>query len=598
MNDQHDSAPERIEWPVACEPRQYFGSDAIALMLRALDVPYFALNPGASYRGLHDSLVNYLGNERPQMILALHEESAVAIAHGYAKASGRMMGVILHSNVGLMHATMAVYNAWCDRTPMLLLGATGPVDAAKRRPWIDWIHTCADQGALIREFIKWDDQPASVAATQEALLRAAQIAQTAPCGPTYVNLDAEIQETEIGSLPGVLDTHRYPVPPAVRPDSALISQAAALLSQARNPVILIGRVGRSMESWRERVALAEKLAAPVLIDLKTGASFPTDHPLLAAPPGMFLSRPAAELLTSADVILSLDWIDLGGTLRQVFDGGEVTAKVVQVSLDQHSHRGWGKEAFALSPIDCYLLCDPDAAVAMLTAACQARPDPKTLFAAMVGSVPQALPDLAPIEMKHLADALADAAGNIEVCLTRLPLGWSGDLRHLRHPLDYLGSDGGGGIGSGPGMSVGAALALKGSGRLPVAVLGDGDFMMASSAVWTAVHYRLPLLVIVANNRSFYNDELHQERVAIRRGRPVENKWIGQSISDPDIDIAGIASAQGAVGIGPVTTPRKLRDAIAEGLSTVAKGGVVVVDARVKPGYASNMSGAPSSPGRK
>ncbi len=174
-----------------------FGSDVVADALRALDIPYIALNPGASYRGLHDSLVNYLGNERPQMLLCLHEESAVAIAHGYAKVTGKAMAAAVHSNVGLMHATMAIFNAWCDRMPMVILGATGPVDAVKRRPWIDWIHTARDQGALVRGYTKWDDQPASPVAAREAVLRANWIANTAPRGPTYVNLDAEMQESKL-----------------------------------------------------------------------------------------------------------------------------------------------------------------------------------------------------------------------------------------------------------------------------------------------------------------------------------------------------------------------------------------------------------------
>ena len=185
-----------------------WGSDAIAAMLRALGVPYIALNPGASYRGLHDSLVNFLGNTRPQILLCLHEESAVSIAQGYAKVSGRAMGVLLHSNVGLMHGTMPIFNAWCDRVPMLVLGATGPWDAARRRPWIDWIHTAADQGALVRDYTKWDNQPASIPAAWEALLRAAQIADTAPRGPVYVNLDAALQEDRIGELPQLPDVAR------------------------------------------------------------------------------------------------------------------------------------------------------------------------------------------------------------------------------------------------------------------------------------------------------------------------------------------------------------------------------------------------------
>src|SRR5712672_3352650 len=223
---------------------EIWGSDSIAAMLRALDLPYIALNPGASFRGLHDSLVNYLGNERPQMLLCLHEETAVAIAHGYAKAAERTMAVALHANVGLMHATMAIFNAWCDRVPMLILGATGPWDAAKRRPWIDWIHTSSDQAALVRGYTKWDNQPASVPAAYEAILRAAQIANTAPRGPTYINLDAGLQETKIGALPPLPDAKRYRAPDPVMPAGHLVEAAAQLLAGAKHPVILAGRVSR------------------------------------------------------------------------------------------------------------------------------------------------------------------------------------------------------------------------------------------------------------------------------------------------------------------------------------------------------------------
>src|SRR6187401_3208678 len=186
-----------------------FGSDVIADALRATGIPYIALTPGASYRGLHDSLVNYLGNAQPQMLLCLHEESAVAIAHGYAKVTGRAMAAVVHSNVGLMHATMAIFNAWCDRMPVLVLGATGPVDAVKRRPWIDWIHTARDQGALVRPYTKWDDQPASPAAAREALMRALWLANTAPQGPVYVNLDAEMQEAKLSEPLPPLDVARF-----------------------------------------------------------------------------------------------------------------------------------------------------------------------------------------------------------------------------------------------------------------------------------------------------------------------------------------------------------------------------------------------------
>src|SRR6185295_5441196 len=291
------------------EQKELWGSDAIAAMLRALDIPYLALNPGASYRGLHDSIVNYLGNDKPQMLLCLHEEAAVAIAHGYARAAGRMMGVVLHSNVGLMHGTMAIFNAWGDRVPMLILGATGPWDAAKRRPWIDWLHTASDQGALVRDYTKWDNQPASVPAAYEALLRATQIADTAPRGPTYVNLDAAVQEAKIGPLPPLPDVSRFKSPPAVLPSPELVEKAAKLLSNAKNPVILAGRTSRLESDWKNRVAVAEKLNAKVMTDMKAGAAFPTDHPLHPVPPATFLTDDGKKLLREADVVLSLDWVD-------------------------------------------------------------------------------------------------------------------------------------------------------------------------------------------------------------------------------------------------------------------------------------------------
>src|SRR5713101_1551000 len=219
-----------------------FGSNVVADTLRTLEIPYIALYPGASYRGLHDSIVNFLGNETPQMLLCLHEESAVAIAHGYAKVTGKAMAAAVHSNVGLFHATMAIFNAWCDRVPVIVLGATGPVDAAKRRPWIDWIHTARDQGAIVRGYVKWDDQPASPAAAREALLRAGWIAQTAPMGPVYVNLDAEMQEAPLEAPLPALDAARFTPPAMVAAPAEAVAQAAAVLRAAKRPVILAGRV--------------------------------------------------------------------------------------------------------------------------------------------------------------------------------------------------------------------------------------------------------------------------------------------------------------------------------------------------------------------
>ena len=583
------AAGNEIDRPVPSAPsNRVWGSDAIAAMLRELDIPYIALNPGASYRGIHDSLVNYLGNTRPRMLLCLHEESAVALAHGYAKVTGRPMAAFVHSNVGLMHATMAIFNAWCDRAPVLVLGATGPMDSTRRRPWIEWIHTARDQGALIRNFTKWDDQPASIGAAQEAILRAWMIANTAPQGPVYINFDLALQEDEITELPPAPTVARHAPPMAPEPSGPLVQQAAQLLAGARRPVILSGRGSRDPAAWQRRVALAEAIGARVVTDRKSGATFPTDHPLhvRGTPP-----------VVDAEVILSLDWVDLAGTLRATHAGKPVTAKIIQVSVDQYVHNGWSMDYQGLPPADTYLLAEPDAAVPALLAAVKAlRPNPPPVPAPVARSGPpplSALDDAAIIQVPHIATALHEVLGDASVTMIRLPLSWADGLSEYRHPLDYLGTDGGGGVGSGPGMSVGAALALRDSGsdRLPVAVLGDGDFLMGVTALWTAVRNNIPLLVVVANNRSFFNDELHQERVALQRGRPPENRWIGQAIRDPDIDLATMARGQGCTGIGPVEDPRTLLSAMREAVAAVRAGRVCVVDVRVAPGYSAGATAA-------
>ncbi len=566
-----------------------FGSDVVAETLRDLDIPYIALNPGASYRGLHDSLVNHLGNSAPQMLLCLHEESAIAIAHGYAKITGRAMAAAVHSNVGLMHGTMAVFNAWCDRMPVMILGATGPVDAVKRRPWIDWIHTSRDQGALVRHYTKWDDQPASPGAAREALLRGWWLSNAEPKGPVYINLDAEMQEARLPEPLPPIDIHRFVPPLDAGPAPEVVRKAAEMLAAAKNPLILIGRVSRDLDAWKARVALAEALGAKVATNLKVGAAFPTDHPLHVAPPASHASEELLAAIKAADLIMSLDWVDLAGTFKLL--GAWPTAKVIQVSLDQNVHNGWSMDYQGLPPVDLFVPAAPDATVAALVEALPKGAKPKKPALAVVEQPKKAKGSDNEVAVEDLALNLRAAVGERDVTLTHVSLSWHGHWWPFRHPLDYIGSDGGGGVGGGPGISVGAALALKGSGRLPIGVCGDGDFLMSCTALWTAVHYRIPLLIVVANNRSFYNDEVHQERVAVMRKRPVENKWIGQRMGDPEIDLAQMARAQGAQGFGPVTKVEELAGVFAKAIAAVEAGEVAVVDVRVKPGYGPNVARA-------
>jgi thiamine pyrophosphate-dependent acetolactate synthase large subunit-like protein len=602
-----------------------FGSDAIAGMLRALGVEYVALTPGASFRGLHDSLVNHLGNTRPAILLALHEESAVAIAHGYARVTGRPMAVALHANVGLMHATMAIFNAWCDRVPMLLLGGVGPMDAMQRRPWVDWIHTARDLGALVRGYTKWDDQPASVEAALESLLRAWQVTQTSPKAPVYVCLDASIQEQRLEQDVPLPPLDRFPLPTPAAPSHDAVAAAARALSRAVHPVILVGRVSTEREDWNRRVELAERLHARVVTDWKTGASFPTQHALHPYPPEMFIGTEAAAMLRDADAILSLDWIDLAGTLKVAGDGMWPRATIVHCSLDSYCHNGYSMDYQSLPPADVSMLASPDLLVRALLDVvpprdASAAPSGVAARERAAPNVSASMPSVVGIPIETMAEVTVETLAAHAPSYIRLPIGWPGRFSRFADPLDYIGFDGGGGIGSGPGMAVGAALALatlrpapqasshstgkvREGDRLPVAVLGDGDYLMGVTALWTAVHYRVPLLVIVANNQSFFNDELHQERVARMREREVANRWIGMRMSDPELDLARLAEGQGATGLGPVRTTDDYAKALVFAIDAVKAGAVCVIDVHVAPEYARAVSSAllrraPSSPPSK
>ena len=352
-------------------PAPAFGSDCIALLLRQLGIEWLAINPGASFRGLHDSVVNLLGNHDPGLLLTLHEAQAVAIAHGYAKVTGKPMGVVLHANVGLMNSVMAIYNAWADRVPMLIIGATGVVDAARRRPWIEWIHTSRDQAAMVRPFVKWDDQPASVSAAAQSLLRGWLMTRAEPQAPVYICLDVDLQERALPSPPPPLpELGRYAPTGTPQPAPADIAAAQRILADARRPLVLVGRHRRDTDSWQRRIALVESLGAAVICDQKSGVGFPSTHARFVAAPAQYFDARSLRVLEDADAVLSLDWPDLAGTLTQRRDKGK-GLKAIVVSPDERLHNGWSLDHFPLPEADVRMPVHPDTATAALTA--QRRP---------------------------------------------------------------------------------------------------------------------------------------------------------------------------------------------------------------------------------
>jgi thiamine pyrophosphate-dependent acetolactate synthase large subunit-like protein len=400
-------------------------------------------------------------------------------------------------------------------------------------------------------------------------------------GPVYVNLDAGMQEAPLTDPLPPLDVARFlpAVPSAASAEQ--IAQAVEMLRRAERPVILMGRGSRDEQDWANRVALAEALRARVVTDLKCAAAFPTDHPLHAGAPATFPVEEAAEAIKAADVVLSLDWVDLAGSLKAACGTVSPAARVINVTMDHQLHNGWSMDHQALPPADVFIAASADTVVASLLAQLPRGDGDSTQRSQP--AAPTVEPG--PIRVPRMIHELRAAVGKRPASLLHVSLSWNAALWPFQHPLDYIGGDGGGGIGGGPGIAVGAALALRDSGRLPVAVCGDGDFLMGATSLWTAVHYNIPLLIVVANNRSFFNDELHQERVARMRNRPVENRWIGQRIADPEIDLAQLARAQGALGFGPVVEDAELASAFRSAVEAVEGGAVAVVDVRVAPGYA-------------
>ena len=589
-----DATPEAAK-PAAKLPSETFitrpGSDFMAEVLRAIGLQYVAINPAAGFRSLHESIVNHLGNKNPEIITCLHEESATGIAHGYAKAAGKPMGVMVHGTVGLQHASMAIYNAWCDRVPLMVFGGNG-VDANTRRPGVEWIHSAQDPAALVREFVKWDDQPASLQHFAESAVRAYKYTLTAPMEPVMICVDMDVQEEPVEHA----DKLRVPKVTRVsqpQGDTAALRDAAKLLVAAQKPLIIADRAARSQQGVKLLVELAEALGAPV-VDLGGRMNFPTTHDLE-------LSFLRLTLLREADAILLLEVNDPWGTLNSFADPYKTYhpltapgAKVITISMQDVYLKSNYQNDQRFMPADLAIGGDVEASLPDLIDAVKraASAERKAVFAERAKSYAKmhremkqrdkdaaALGwDASPVSTSRLAAEMWNAIKNEKWSLVvsdRLP-----SARRLWPVTEYhqmLGGNGGYGLGGYSPIALGAALANKDKGLLSVTFQPDGDFMYAPGALWTAAHHKIPLLMLMHNNRCYHQEIMHVQRMAAIHNRPQANARIGTQISDPDVDFAKLAQGMGVWAEGPITDPAAIGPALKRALAVVKDGWPALVD---------------------
>jgi acetolactate synthase I/II/III large subunit len=588
MSREQGTGETRSRGP-SCAGR--WGSDVIADLLHAYDLPYAALNPGASYRGLHDSLVNYGGN-RPYMMLCQHEETAVQIAHGYAKASGKPMVAILHNLVGLLHANLAIYYAFIDRAPVFIIGATGPMDETKRRPRIDWIHSALVQGEAVRAYTKWDYQPTVIDGVPESFARAYSVMMTEPRGPIYMCYDAWLQEQPLD--------HDVPLPPAsaakvparIAPDPEALKRAAELLVAAERPVIIAEYVGREPEGFHALVKFAETLGAAVY-DVNSRLNFPSRHPL-----NMSMVK---DVFRDADLVLCLDTRDwervtteLVSTTREVTSLVPPSCVWIDIGFGDLELSSWALDYQRRMHAHLRILGDTTIAIPALTALLEPRIAADATLRRRIESRTRDIAarneavrsrwmqdakkgwDASPIEPPCLAAAVWEAIKDEDWVLTAGTLDdwarklWNFDAPY-RHPGKSLGT------ATQIGISLGVALAHRDAGRLVVDLQPDGDLMFDAGALWVAAKHRIPMLVVMHNNRAYYNDWEHQVRMAKLRGTPVERAHIGMDLYDPAPDFAGLARAMGWYAEGPIDRPDDVAGALKRAITKVKGGQPALID---------------------
>jgi len=580
------------------EAEHYFiehpGSDFMVDVVKSLGIDYLASNPGSSFRGFHESIVNYGGNSKPEFLTCLHEESAVAMGHGYAKIAGKPIAVACHGTVGLQHAAMAIYNAWCDRAPVVVL-AGNHLDATERRAGVEWSHSVQDAAKLVRDFIKWDDTPMSLAHFGESLVRAYKIAMTPPMGPVVIVMDGHLQEQEIGSPAPVVPELSPTVPP--QGDSGALRDAAEMLVNAARPVILADRAVRTAEGMARLVALADALQAPV-VDRAGRLNFPTNH---------YLNHTgrARGLVSEADVILGLELYDFWGNVNRMSDlvhreatrTARADAKLISLGVNDLFIKSNYQSFQRYMPVDLSIAGDAEATLPSLTEEVKRAMSPERR--AGNGEREKTLRK-AHDEMRARAKVEATYAWNASpISTARLCMelwqqirdrdwslvsrssqvsSWPQRLWKMDRHYRFIGGSGGYGVGYGSPGAVGAALANREHGRLSVSLQADGDLMYAPGVLWTAAHHNIPLLSLVHNNRAYHQELMHLQKMASRRQRGADGSAkIGNVFEEPFIAFSEMARGLGVWSEGPIDDPNELAPAIARAIDVVEQGEPALLD---------------------
>lgn len=559
--------------------RPVYGSSVIADLLRQAAIRHVALNPGASFRGIHDSLVHDPG--APELALCLHESIAVGVAQGYAKAAGRPMAVLLHNVVGLQNAAMSIYNAWRDRVPMLLLGGTGPKSSSSRRPWIDWIHTASVQGNLVRDFVVWDNEPHDLESVPDSFVRGWRAAVSPPGGPVYLCYDVDIQEERVPEGFMAPDITAYGTPESPSASPAVIERVAALLREARRPVILAGFVGETDAGFAALGKLAKATGAAV-VDSGVRHAIATSHPLCATG--------VDGILEEADVVIALDVDDLPESLQSS------GATVVNVTLSELRLRAWAQDYQLLVPGET-VVASADSVVSGVLGRLGTDPVSAERVAARTQDVAARVQDARTAWRASASTSTANGA----VPLDRMVFEAGEALRQehfvlangtnqrleqrtwqLDGPRQYLGWHSGGGLGYGVPATIGASIAL-GRETIAVDIQADGDLLFLPSALWTAARYRTPALIIVNNNRQYGNTVEHAAKIGAQRGRDLERRYEASGLEDPAVDLSALAASFGVWASGHVTDPETLRTKLQEAIDVVKTGRPALVDVRT-PGF--------------